>query len=178
MFQNTLGIPFIQILFRNLLYGLELIYGNRFFKSGAHCVRNVHIVLKACTLYGKRAHCIESVHIVWEACTLHWKCAHCMKSVHIAFKVCTLYGKCAHCIESVHIVCEAFTFYVKCAHCMGSDNNHFTFVTITFISTQNPLFRPYKATCFDPEGHIKAFWQYKLQIVSKITFVGVSRLRF
>ena len=104
-----LGIPCIRILVRNLLYGLELMYGNRFLKSGAHCVGNVHMG-EVCTLCGKRAHFVGSVHIVW----------------------------------------EVSTFY-------RSDNHHFTVFTISFISIQYRLFRPYKATCFDQAGHIKAF---------------------
>jgi hypothetical protein len=39
-----LGVPCIYILVGNILYGLELMYGNRFLKSGAQCVGNVHIV--------------------------------------------------------------------------------------------------------------------------------------
>ena len=119
-----LGIPCIQILVRKLFDGLELMYGNRFLKSGAHCMRNVYIVWEVCTLYGKcvhcmgnvqicerRAHCMGSVYIVWEVCTLYGKCVHCMGSVYIVWETCKFVG-------DVHIVWEVCTLYGKRVHLM------------------------------------------------------------
>ena len=71
------------------------------------------------------------VHIVWELCTLYGKRAHCMGNMHIVWEVCTL--------------CEKRANFWKTCSLYKSDNNHFPVVTMTFVGTQYPLYRPYKS---------------------------------